>query len=254
MSGAQRTHRPSTRIQTSPKLTNIWQKDARFRYAVYGEAIMVNRQPLSHRNVHAKSSDCCRSRTVNEDSPMRNLLTLSAAASLLAIGMSAHHAAALSPGANSISPQGLVLKVQKSDEKGPPTRDGGKSGESGARGQDGGGKGAGPSATQEKGSDRGADARATKVRAVRRRTNVAMSKSMSAEGAPTETEQTGARGWMSMSIAGADPADGMSTSTCGAMGIPPLAAKSCCVATSNAPPADTFCSGAPEGAPLSFSR
>jgi hypothetical protein len=29
-----------------------------------------------------------------------------------------------------------------------------------------------------------------------------------------------------MSIAGADPADGMSTSTCGAMGIPPLAAKS----------------------------
>jgi hypothetical protein len=116
---------------------------------------MVNRQPLSHRNDHAKSSDCCRSRTVNEDSPMRNLLTLSAAASLLAIGMSAHHAAALSPGANSISPQGLVLKVQKR----PPTRNGGKSGESGARGQDGGGKGAGPSATQEQGSDRGAQMR-----------------------------------------------------------------------------------------------
>jgi hypothetical protein len=87
---------------------------------------------------------------------MRNLLTLSAAASVLAIGMSAHHAAALSLGANSISPQGLVLKVQKSDEKGPATRDGGKSGDSGARGQDGGGKGTGPSATQEKGSDRGA--------------------------------------------------------------------------------------------------
>ena len=158
MSGAQRTHRPSTRIQTSPKQANIGQKAARFRYAVYGEAIMVNRQP--HRNVHAKSSGCCRSRTVNEDNPMRNLLTLSAAASLLAIGMSAHHAAALSPGANSISPQGLVLKVQKSDEKGPPTRDGGKRGESGARGQDGGGKGAGPSTTQEKGSDRGAQMRA----------------------------------------------------------------------------------------------
>jgi hypothetical protein len=46
-----------------------------------------------------------------------------------------------------------------------------------------------------------------------------------------------------MSIAGADPADGMSTSTCGAMGIPLLAAKSCCVATGNAPPADTFCNG-----------
>ena len=87
---------------------------------------------------------------------MRTLLTLSAAASVLAIGMSAHHAAALSPGANSISPQGLVLKVQKSDEKGPATRDGGKSGDSGARGQDSGGKGTGPSATQEKGSDRGA--------------------------------------------------------------------------------------------------
>jgi hypothetical protein len=87
MSGAQRTHRPSTRIQTSPKQANIGRR-ARFRYAVYGEAIMVNRQPLSHRNVHPKSSGCCRSRTVNEDSPMRNLLTLSAAASLLAIGCS----------------------------------------------------------------------------------------------------------------------------------------------------------------------
>jgi hypothetical protein len=122
MSGAQRTHRPSTRIQLSFKQANIytwgWQKDARFRYAVCGEAIMVNRQPRSHRDVHAKSSDCCRSRTVNEDSPMKNLLTLSAAASLLAIGMSAHHAAALSPGANSISPQGLMLKVQKSAELG----------------------------------------------------------------------------------------------------------------------------------------
>jgi len=90
-------------------------------------------------------------------------------------------------------------------------------------------------------------ARATKVLAVRGRTNVAMSTSISAEGAPTETERTGARGWMSMSIAGADPADGMSTSTCGAMGIPLLAAKSCCAATSNAPPADKFCSGAPQG-------
>jgi hypothetical protein len=82
---------------------------------------------------------------------MRNLWTLSAAASVIAIGMSAYHAAALSPGGNSVSPDGLVLKVQKSEEKGPGTRDGGtKSADPGARGQDGG-KGA----TQEKGSDRG---------------------------------------------------------------------------------------------------
>jgi len=55
----------------------------------------------------------------NEESPMRNLLMLSAAASVIAIGMSAYHAEALSPGANSASPDGIVLKVQKSDEKGP---------------------------------------------------------------------------------------------------------------------------------------
>ena len=85
---------------------------------------------------------------------MRNLLMLSAAASVIAIGMSAYHAAALSPCANSASPDGIVLKVQKSDEKGPGPRDGGaKGGDSGARGQDGG-KGAG-SATQEKRSDPG---------------------------------------------------------------------------------------------------
>jgi hypothetical protein len=90
---------------------------------------------------------------------MRNLLTLSAAASVLAIGMSAYHAAALSPGANSVSPGGSVLKVQKSDEKGPGAPDGGgKSGDSGARGQVGGGKGATPGATQDKG-DRGAQMR-----------------------------------------------------------------------------------------------
>jgi hypothetical protein len=46
MSGAQRTHRPSTRIQLLPTGEYLhlgWQKDARFRYAVCGEAIMVNR-------------------------------------------------------------------------------------------------------------------------------------------------------------------------------------------------------------------
>ena len=92
---------------------------------------------------------------LNEESPMRNLLMLSAAASVIAIGMSAYHAEALSPGANSASPDGTVLKIQKSDEKGPGTRDGGaKAGDSDARGQDGG-KGAGTGATQEKRSDPG---------------------------------------------------------------------------------------------------
>ena len=86
---------------------------------------------------------------------MRNLLMLSAAASVIAIGMSAYHAAALAPGANSASPDRIVLKVQKSDEKGPGPRDGSaKGGDSGVRGQDGG-KGAGSGATQEKRSDRG---------------------------------------------------------------------------------------------------
>ena len=47
---------------------------------------------------------------------MRNLLMLSAAASVIAIGMSAYHAEALSPGANGASPDGIVLKIQKSDE------------------------------------------------------------------------------------------------------------------------------------------
>jgi hypothetical protein len=94
-------------------------------------------------------------RNADEDSSMRNLLMLSAAASVIAIGMSAYHAAALSPGANSASPDGLVLKVQKSDEKGPGTRDGSaKGGDPGARGEDSG-KRAGPGATQEKGSERG---------------------------------------------------------------------------------------------------
>jgi hypothetical protein len=96
---------------------------------------------------------------MHEDSPMRKLLTLSAAASVLAIGMSAYHAAALSPGANSVSSDGLVLKVQKSDEKGPgASAGGGKSGDSGARSQDGGEKGAAPGATQDKG-DRGTQMR-----------------------------------------------------------------------------------------------
>ena len=80
---------------------------------------------------------------------------LSAAASVIAIGMSAYHAEALSPGANSASPDGTVLKIQKSDEKGPGTRDSGaKGGDLGARGQDGG-KGAGTGATPEKRSDPG---------------------------------------------------------------------------------------------------
>lgn len=84
---------------------------------------------------------------------MRNLLTLSAVASVFAIGMSAYHANAFSPGANTGSREQSVLKVQKTDEKGS-----GKSGDSGARSQDGGGKSAAPGATQDKG-DRGAQMR-----------------------------------------------------------------------------------------------
>lgn len=87
---------------------------------------------------------------------MRNLLLLSASASVLALGISTHQAAALSPGADPIRAQGLVQNVQKGDEKGP-----------GAAGQDRGGKAADPGArdrsekgpglgAQDKGGDRGA--------------------------------------------------------------------------------------------------
>jgi hypothetical protein len=106
---------------------------------------------------------------------MRNLLTLSAAASVLAIAVSAHNAAALSPGANSTSTEGLVLQVQKSDEKGPGARDGGgKSGDPGARGQDGGGKAAGdPGGAQDKGQVRSGDKAARREGAkTQQRTNV----------------------------------------------------------------------------------
>ena len=53
-SGAQRTHRPSIRISLSRRYyTRGWQKDVRFRYAVCGEAIMVNRA-TSVSSPHAK--------------------------------------------------------------------------------------------------------------------------------------------------------------------------------------------------------
>ena len=162
---------------------------------------------------------------------MSNLLMLSAAASVIAIGMSVYHAEALSPGANSASPDGTVLKIQKSDEKGPGTRDGGaKAGNSGARGQDGG-KGAGTGATQEKRSDPGVAQdkgdRGGQVRSGgkgargdgakgQQRSNVDVDVRA---GAATETGRPGAPGWISMSIAGADPAEGMSMSAWGGMGI-----------------------------------
>jgi hypothetical protein len=88
---------------------------------------------------------------------MRNLLTLSAAASALAVGITAQHAAAFSPGARKAPPEAPLVKVQKSEQTGPGTRDGaGKSGEPGARMQDGAGKGASPGTTQQTGSERGA--------------------------------------------------------------------------------------------------
>jgi hypothetical protein len=88
---------------------------------------------------------------------MRNLLMLSAAASVIALGISAHPAAALSPGASGIGPEGLVQKVQKGDEKGPGARgqDGGGKGAD-PRARDGGGKGAGAGAAQDKDGNRGA--------------------------------------------------------------------------------------------------
>jgi hypothetical protein len=71
---------------------------------------------------------------------MRSVLTLSAAALVLALGICVHQAAAIPPGANATSSDGLVLKVQKGEDKGPATR-----------GQDGGGKGVSPGAAQDKG-------------------------------------------------------------------------------------------------------
>jgi len=70
---------------------------------------------------------------------MRNLLMLSAAASVLALAFSAHHVAALS-GDKPISLERLVQKVQKTDEKGPGS----------------GGKNPAPGAAQDKSGDRGA--------------------------------------------------------------------------------------------------
>jgi hypothetical protein len=86
---------------------------------------------------------------------MRNLLVWSAAASALAVAVSTHQVAALSPGATSGNTAGSVQKVQKSEEKGTT-----------ARGQDGAGKGdnagardrsgKGASTAQDKGGERNA--------------------------------------------------------------------------------------------------
>jgi hypothetical protein len=86
---------------------------------------------------------------------MRNLLTLSAAASVLALGLSSHQAAALFPITRTVSQDGVALKVQQSGESAGPgagkTEDRGKDG---ARGGDGAAKGGGPAAKQG-GEDRG---------------------------------------------------------------------------------------------------
>jgi hypothetical protein len=75
--------------------------------------------------------------------PMRNLLVLSAAASVLAL-VSTHHVAALSPGASATGPQGLVHKAQKSDDT------------PGAQGKDGAQRGAEPGKRSEGGTRSGA--------------------------------------------------------------------------------------------------
>lgn len=76
---------------------------------------------------------------------MRNLLVLCTAASVLALGISAHQAAATLLATDAINPEKAVLKIQKSDEKGP-----------GARGQDAGGKAADPSGRDGSGKGAGA--------------------------------------------------------------------------------------------------
>ncbi len=155
-----------------------------------------------------------------------------------------------------VSASGLVLKVQKSDEIGPPTRDGGRSGESGARSQDGGGKGAGRSARQEKRSDRGAQMRSGDKSARGERSHQRSNVDVDVRGTPpTETERTGARGWwMSMLIAGVDPADGVSTSTCGAMGLYPCWLPRAVASLQDMHrPLTRFAAALHKGAPLSFS-
>ena len=87
---------------------------------------------------------------------MRNLLVLSTAASVLVLAISAHQAATF-PATDAIKPERSVLKVQKTDEKGPDTRGqaaGGKASERGGR--DDSAKGTG--ASQDKG-DRGTQMR-----------------------------------------------------------------------------------------------
>src|SRR5262245_9622870 len=113
---------------------------------------------------------------------MRKLLVLSAAASVLALGITTHQAAAFLPSTNAKSPGGLLQKIQKSDEKGPSSR-----GQDGAgkaaqpSGRDGGAQGSGAeakggdrSAAQNKGGDRTGQMRSGDKgsRSAQRRTNV----------------------------------------------------------------------------------
>jgi len=94
---------------------------------------------------------------------MRNVLMLSAAVSALALGIGAHHVAALSPGAKAVSSDGLVQQVQKGGEstgsrQSPGAGKGDDRGKDGARAKDGA-KDGGPTARQGEGSDRGAKMR-----------------------------------------------------------------------------------------------
>src|SRR5262249_24634971 len=80
---------------------------------------------------------------------MRNLLVWSAAAAALAVAVTTHQVAALSPGASTGNAAGSVHKVQKSDEKGTSARgqDGASKGnDTGARDR----SGKGPGAAQDK--------------------------------------------------------------------------------------------------------
>ena len=146
---------------------------------------------------------------------MRNLLVLSAAASVLALGMTTHQAAALLPGTNAISLGGLLQKAQKTDEKGPSTR-----------GQEGGGKAApvevagkvlaplrikGATGVPRRIRVIGTDKCAQVIKECVVVSDAPMSTSMSMEGVATGPK--GIPGSTSMPIAGADLTDAMSMST-----------------------------------------
>ena len=85
---------------------------------------------------------------------MRNLLTFSAAASVLALALSSHQAAALFPVARTISQDGVALKVQQSGESAGQAAGKENRSKDGTRAGNGSAKGGG-SAAKQGGEERG---------------------------------------------------------------------------------------------------